>query len=81
MNDLATLATFFGWCSVINIGLLLFSFIWITALRDTAKRIHTATMKVPEDQLDMVYFKFLAHYKLAIFVLNIAPWLALRIML
>ncbi len=81
MNDMATLATFFGWCSVINIGLLLFSFFWITVLRGTSKRIHSAMMKVPEDELDLVYFKFIAQYKLLVLIFNITPYFALKIML
>jgi len=35
---------------------------------------------IPEEELPMVYFKYLANYKIITFVLIVAPYLALKIM-
>ena len=74
-----TLRAFLGWCSVINIGLLMFSSIFVVALRGTASRIHGKMFNLDEKYLSQAYFQYLAQYKIAIIVLNIVPYFALRI--
>jgi len=71
--------TVLGWCSVINIGLLLFSSIFIFAFRGAALRIHGKMFNLDEKYLSQAYFQYLAQYKIAIIVLNIIPYFALRI--
>ena len=34
---------------------------------------------VPAQDVRIVYFKYLAHYKIAILIFNLAPYLALRV--
>ncbi len=80
MTDMAILTTFLGWCSVINLGILAFAALWLALLGDVSKRIHSAMSRVDESELDRLYFHFLGNYKLAIIVLNIAPYFALKIM-
>jgi hypothetical protein len=80
MADMLTITTFLGWCSVINIGLLIFYTIWLMAFRSLTKKIHSALLGIDEEQLDLLYFQFLGNYKLAVIVLNIAPYFALKIM-
>ena len=80
MIDIQTLTAFLGWCSIINIGLLFFYTMWLMALRDFTKKTHNAMLGVDLDLLDPIYFQYLANYKLAVLVLNIVPYLALKIM-
>ncbi len=42
------------------------------------ERIHSQLSKVSMQPLDSQYFSFLANYKLAILVLNIVPYIALK---
>ena len=81
MTDMLTIATFLGWCSVINIGLLIFYIIWLMTFRNLTKSIHSALLGVDQDELDSIYLQFLGNYKLAVIVLNIAPYFALKIMI
>ena len=74
-----TLRIFLGWCSVINIGLLMFSSIFVIALRGAASRIHGKMFNLDEKHLSQAYFQYLAQYKLAIIVFNVVPYFALRI--
>ena len=69
-----------GWCSVINIGLLMFSSIFVIALRTTASRIHGKMFNLDEKYLSQAYFQYLAQYKIAIIVFNVVPYFALKIM-
>jgi len=68
-----------GWCSVINIGLLMFSSIFVIALRGTASCIHGKMFNLDEKYLSQAYFQYLAQYKIAIIVFNVVPYFALRI--
>ena len=81
MTDILTITTFFGWCSVINIGLLMFYVIWLMTFRSLTKSIHSALLGINQDELDSMYFQFLGNYKLAVIVLNIVPYFALKIMI
>ena len=68
-----------GWCSVINIGLLMFSSIFIIAFRGVSSRIHSKMFDLDEKHLSQAYFQHLSQYKIAIIVFNVVPYFALRI--
>ena len=68
-----------GWCAVINIGLLIFSSIFVVSLRGPISRIHAKMFNLDESDLSLAYFQYLAQYKIAIIVFNIIPYFALRI--
>ncbi|MGJ8641965.1 MAG: DUF6868 family protein [Luteolibacter sp.] len=78
--NLETLREFLGWCSIINIGLLMFSTVAVIALRDTVTSIHSKLFCLDEATLHQAYFRYLANFKIAVIVFNIVPYLALRIM-
>ena len=80
MITIEALRTFFGWCSVINVGVLMISLISVILLRGPVSRIHAKMFGVDEKELSLVYFKFIAQYKMAILIFNIVPYLALLLM-
>ncbi len=80
MNDIATLTTFLGWCTFLNMGLLLYSTLVTTVFREPVKRLHSKLQGIDKDKLDALYFNFLGNYKLAIFIFNLVPYCALKIM-
>ena len=80
MSDIATITTFLGWCTVINMGLLLYSALMTTIFREPVKRLHSKLLGIDPDSLDAIYFNFLGNYKLAIFIFNLVPYCALKIM-
>ncbi len=80
MNTIEAMREFLGWCSVINIGLLIFSAIFVVSLRGPISRIHAKMFNLDESDLSRAYFQYLAQYKIAIIVFNIVPYFALRIM-
>ncbi len=80
MTDLQTITAFLGWCSTINIGLLLFYTVWMMIFRDFTKQMHSALLGIDQDRLDQIYFQYLANYKIAVLIFNIVPYLALKIM-
>ena len=73
------LAAFFGWMTVLNIAFLALAWLfvwlewpWITLL---VQRV----FPLPEEKLDEVYLRWLAQYELFVYVFNLMPWLALKI--
>jgi len=80
MITLEILREFFGWCSLISIGLLMFSAIFIVLLRQPIARMHAKMFGLEESDLSRAYFQYLAQFKIAIIVFNIVPYFALRVM-
>ena len=81
MISIDTVCEFFGWCTVINIGILLIATIFIAFARGTISVIHSKLFKLNDADLSRSYFQFLGQYKLAIYVFNLVPYIALRIMM
>ena len=76
-----TITELLGWVSIINIAILLLSTLALITMRGFITRIHSSLFGLDEKDLGRAYFQYLAQYKIAIIVLNIAPYLALKIML
>ena len=68
-----------GWCSAINIGVLMVWFLAFVFARDFVFRIHTRWFKIPEDRFDEIHYTMMGYYKLAFGLFNLVPYLALRI--
>ena len=73
------LTAFFGWCTVINIGLLLFSTLMVSLVRDFAINMHSKIFNLDPETLPAMYFDYLGRLKLLMIVFNLVPYLALRI--
>jgi len=68
-----------AWCSVINIGLLLFWLLWMTLAHDLVYRVHGKFLKLSVERFDEIHYAGMAFFKIGIFLLNIVPYLAIRI--
>jgi hypothetical protein len=80
MITIETLTTFFGWSLAFNFGLLVLTAIFVVLMRDWASKLHGRMFKLDEQDISRSYFQFLAQYKLAILVFNVAPYAALKMM-
>ncbi|MEN8727560.1 MAG: DUF6868 family protein [Sulfurovum sp.] len=80
MFTLQTLTEFLGWASVINISILLISSISLILMRESIMRIHSKMFGLDDTHLSRAYFQYLAQYKIAIFIFNLVPYIALKIM-
>lgn len=77
MDTLIQIQTFLGWCSVINIGLLLFSAIIVVLFRNQVSQLHAKIFNINKEDVFRAYFQYLAQYKILIIVLNIVPYFAI----
>lgn len=80
MQDLISLTTFLGWCSVINFAILLFASVAVVLMRNLLTTIHSNWFDIPKEELGTLYMKYLAYYKIGILLFNVVPYIALKIM-
>ncbi len=80
MMTTETLTEFLGWVSVINIVVLLISGILVILMRGPISKVHSKVFGLDQKDLGRAYFQYLSQYKIAMIVLSIAPYIALKIM-
>lgn len=80
MTTLDTITEFIGWCSVINIGMLMLTSILVLLLRTRMSQIHGKMFGMSTTDVSKAYFQYLAQYKITVIVLNLVPYIALKIM-
>jgi len=81
MISLSTLATFLGWCTVINIGLIIFIMIIIGFFHDGIGYIIGRMFGVDEVQAKATLLQIFMQYRVLFLVLNLVPYIALKVML
>jgi hypothetical protein len=74
-----TIREMLGWCTLINMGILLHWFLIFTFARDRIHRFHGRWFRLAPERFDAIRYSGMAFYKLGIFLLNLVPYLALRI--
>lgn len=77
--DIVSVTSFFGWCSVINIGILSFTALFLMLFKDSLVAIHSQLFNLEQKVLLSIYFKYIAGYKVLILMFNLVPYVALKI--
>ena len=78
MNITAAKA-FFLWCTIINVAMLMLSFLACTFLGDFCYRMNSRWFPISKETFDVIFYSFIALHKLFIWVFNIVPYIALVI--
>ena len=68
-----------GWCGVINIVMLLLWAAVVTFAPDLVFKTHGKWYKLSDERMSDIHYSGMLFYKLGIFLFNIVPYLALRI--
>jgi hypothetical protein len=71
--------SFIGWCSVINVGVLIFWWLFFTLAHGFVYRIHGKWSKLFVEKFDAIHYMSMAFFKISIILFNIVPYIALRI--
>jgi len=77
--DIQTLQSFFGWCTILNFGILVFSGILLAAAGDLIYQVHSSFFKLARDQFNVTIYGWLGTYKIVVTVFCLVPWIALEI--
>jgi hypothetical protein len=78
--DIAALRTFFMWCTILDVGLLILAFLVLAFAGDWVYRMHSRWFPMPRETFNVVIYSFLGVMKLFVWVFNIIPFLALVIL-
>ncbi len=77
--NLELLTDFFMWCTVINVGLMLFWVLMVMAMPNLVYRMQTIFVKIDREHFNRAMYNFLGLFKIVVIVFNVVPWLALLI--
>jgi hypothetical protein len=67
------------WCLVINYGILLLWFLVFWFGHDWMFRLHRRWFNLSKERFDCIQYASMAAYKVAILLLNLTPYIALRL--
>ena len=67
------------WCFIINIGILLWWFLFFSLAHDWVYQFHGKWFKLSVEKFDAIHYAGMAFFKICIFVFNIVPYFALCI--
>jgi hypothetical protein len=70
---------FLLWCTVINYGILLVWFLVFARAHDWMRRFHGRWFRLSDEQFDALHYVGMSIYKIGILLLNLVPFLVLRI--
>ena len=80
MNSIKTLATFFGWCTTINFGALIIAgLLWIL-IKESLSPLSANAFGITIEEFKVTFLLVLMQYRAAIIILNLVPYIALKIM-
>ena len=69
----------FGWCAVINIGLISSWGFMFLLIPDFVFKIHTKIFAIEKSEFIKIHYIGIAFYKVLTFVFCLVPYLAMRI--
>ena len=72
------LRKFLAWCTVLNMGLLVFWWLLFMVARDWIYRTHGRWFKLSAERFDAIHYGGMAVVKILIFIFNLVPYLVLR---
>lgn len=76
--SIETARSFLLWCLGINYGILMLWYIAFTVAHDSVYRLHARWFRISVEQFDTVHYTGMAIYKIGVLLLNLAPYIALR---
>ncbi len=80
MMNIETLTTFFGWVTLVNVGILLFTTLALMLMHGWVERVHGRLFGLSGQELNRAYFQYLAQFKIVTIVFCLGPYLALVVM-
>jgi hypothetical protein len=77
--DIQALTTFFLWCTVLNLGVLILSSIMCIFFADFSYRMNYRFFGISREAFNVVLVCFIGLYKIFVIVFNVVPYVALLI--
>ncbi len=77
--ELEILRAFFGWCTIINGGFLILSFLICARAGDWVYRMHSRWFPISREAFHLAIYCFIGGMKILVLLFNLTPYLALTI--
>ncbi len=77
--ELVEIRAALGWCTIINSSFLLFWAAFFVFGRSFIHRVHGGMFEISAPTTNAIHYSGMAFFKILIFVFNLVPYLALRI--
>lgn len=77
--SLAQLQEFLLWCTLINMGLLLFWFLMFSLARNWVYRLHSRWFKLSPESFDRIHYSAMVFFKISVILFNLIPYVALHL--
>ena len=78
--DIQALTTFFMWCTILNLALMMFMFLMSALGLDWVYQIHSKFFPVSREAFDTLIYGFFSFYKFMFFFFVLIPYVTLLIM-
>ena len=78
--NIETLRSFLLGCLGINYGILMLWFVVFIVAHDALYRLHARWFRISVAQFDAIHYAGMAVYKIGVLLLNLVPYLALRML-
>jgi len=76
---LETIRAVLAWCTVINLGLFIWWFLFFALAHDWMYRLHGKWFKISVEKFDALHYAGMALFKMGLLLFNLVPYLAMRI--
>ena len=77
--DIATLTRFFMWCTILNLGLMIYWTLFCVFAPDLIYRMQSKFFPLPRETFNVIIYSFLGLFKIVFVVFSLVPYLALLI--
>ncbi len=77
--DIPTLQSFFMWCTILNLGLLIVTSLVCTIAGNFVYWIQSLFFSISRETFDLVVYCWIGFYKIVVLVFCFVPWMALVI--
>jgi len=77
--DIQTLTTFFMWCTIINLGLLILTSLVCIFLGDFSYRMNNRFFSISRETFNIAFLSFIGLFKIFVIVFYLVPYIALLI--
>ena len=72
------LTRFFAWFTLLNLGLMLISWLIFIGIKETAIRFHILTMGIGREELLRLHFQFFSIHTVLTLTFGLIPYLVVR---
>ncbi|MGH1486130.1 MAG: DUF6868 family protein [Cellvibrionaceae bacterium] len=77
--EIDILIRFLGWCSIINIGVLLYWAVFLIFAPEWTYRYTARFLEVSRERFNEIHFNLIGVFKILVIIFNIIPYFSLKI--